>query len=595
MDTSYLPIVNDSIGLLSPRAQAYFKNYSFPRGVVPVVQTVDSIPAVELGTFANDAFDDIADTSPDKYAFEKYGLLIVVSRHPELIQVRAGSEYSKYLSMKGVTAGYGYLQMQKGIIDKGIEKSFPLFVDCACNEVMQCQNLSWFQKYRIKCFIGLVSDILSDWGTPSDTLFNQIYFRPALVVLTFFNSLLNNWFLALLVIIFVIWAVRALLATWLRKGLNKFSDDEYTPLLLVSIFKKIFALIVSLPTLASFTMLANSRMEDYLAMTALHIPFLELTDWSDKINNVVAPIWMIAIGAFFFYLRHIIREDGSLIFAFLPADIQRNYYKSSEKIKNITEILLKGGLLRRNIYPIIMKCFSNEMTPDANVELGYNEEDYENFNKAFFHDEDSQFFKTNPYTAISVNNHREMLFYMTIFIIGATLICPTPMVMYFIAIWFVSTIWRLREFYKLYKILKISWKILGDGAKSFFKSNWISYICFAILLFALTFLQPLKSVEVKDNIEINTIKGENITGRYFVKQAGEGLTMQGASAKIDSISEGRYLLYVYSEYLTREYELTYDEETSLFESVDIGTGTLEYDKDINKITIKFSTGWIFTK
>lgn len=314
-DTSYLPVVQDEAELLSPRSEAFFKNYQFPRGIVPVLYTVDSIPAMETGICANELFDQIADESPDENAFRQAGLLVLVSRSPELIQVRVGSGYASFFSMKGVTAGYGYLKMQQRIKDDGLEGALPLFVDCISEEVNQYRNLSWWQKIRVKSGIGFIHEFLSDCGTPSDSFLNKVYFRPALCLLTWVHGMVHNWFISLLIILVMIWGLKYWIESLSQKKiLQRISEDKddldnrvfnnVISFAAGSWIGKVFAAFATFPVLASLTMLSNTRMEDYLVMKSFEVPFVDMIDWSDRFNNVAAPIWLIGILAVFFYIYY---------------------------------------------------------------------------------------------------------------------------------------------------------------------------------------------------------------------------------------------------------------------------------------------------
>lgn len=609
-DTSYLPVVQDEAELLSPRSEAFFKNYQFPRGIVPVLYTVDSIPAMETGICANELFDQIADESPDENAFRQAGLLVLVSRSPELIQVRVGSGYASFFSMKGVTAGYGYLKMQQRIKDDGLEGALPLFVDCISEEVNQYRNLSWWQKIRVKSGIRFIQQFLSDCGTPSDSFLSKYYYRPALFSLAWVHGIIHNWFLALLIFFGIIWGLKYWIEKTVQKSiLNNISDENddtntrlsklNSSLELSSWIGRIFAAVTSFPALASLVMLSNTRMEDYIVMESIRVPFLAMIDWTEHFNNMVAPIWLIGILAAVFYLRHILCEDGALVLAFIPPVVQNKILDSDVTLRQVIDDALRGGSARQNILNYVVALFSDNSTPSQDVDKdAANLDSRDLLNEMFFHTKESALYKVAPITAVCTNYHRETLFYVTLLIIGISLLCTTPMVLFFIAVLSVSVLVRIHKAYGIYKNTKLPWSThFAPGMSEFFlsKDKLLSYAYFIILLALISFMNPLKEVEVKDTIETAVVRTYQLEGPYFVEQSGSSLNMAGATAKIEKIDAQNYQLSVFSRYPTKVYDLQYDERTYLFTSSQLGEGSVEYNKDIDKITVKFTSGWVFTK
>lgn len=609
-DTSYLPVVQDEAELLSPRSEAFFKNYQFPRGIVPVLYTVDSIPAMETGICANELFDQIADESPDENAFRQAGLLVLVSRSPELIQVRVGSGYASFFSMKGVTAGYGYLKMQQRIKDDGLEGALPLFVDCISEEVNQYRNLSWWQKIRVKNGIGFIHEFLSDCGTPSDSFLNKVYFRPALCLLTWVHGMVHNWFISLLIILVMIWGLKYWIESLSQKKiLQRVSEDKddldnrvfnnVISFAAGSWIGKVFAAFATFPVLASLTMLSNTRMEDYLVMKSFEVPFVDMIDWSDRFNNVAAPIWLIGILAVVFYIYYMLSADGGLVMAFLPPKVQTMMLDQSETSRNLCDSLLRGGIVRQHILSHLISSADYDSAPsqDDNAEDA-DLDSRDLLNAMFFHTKNSPLYKAAPLTAIYTNYHREMLFYVSLLIIGISLLCPTPVVFFFVAVFAVSALVRIHKSYTGIKRMKLPWSThFAPGMSEFFlsKDKLLSYAYFIILLALISFMNPLKEVEVKDTIETAVVRTYQLEGPYFVEQSGSNLNMAGATAKIEKIDAQNYQLSVFSRYPTKVYDLQYDERTYLFTSAQLGEGSVEYNKDIDKITVKFTSGWVFTK
>ncbi len=124
--TEFTTEVYDSSHLLAPKTYSYLKNLTPPLGIKPVVVVLDSIANSQMGTLAEDIFDQYCEKTYSGKTFKNRGVLILASKHPELIQVRVGSTCDIYCRMKGSAAGADYLEMQQETTYRGIDKFCPV-------------------------------------------------------------------------------------------------------------------------------------------------------------------------------------------------------------------------------------------------------------------------------------------------------------------------------------------------------------------------------------------------------------------------------------------------------------------------------------
>ena len=100
---------------------------------------------------------------------------------------------------------------------------------------------------------------------------------------------------------------------------------------------------------------------------------------------------------------------------------------------------------------------------------------------------------------------------------------------------------------------------------------------------------PADSGEVV--VPVKPVLPPDITGMYFLSRA-DGVAATGATARISRGADGRYYMQVYSDYPTRRFALTWDEERGILHSDVIGVGCVKYDSKYQSTEINFSDIWV---
>jgi len=203
LDTQFAAEVIDSSHILSPKTYSYLHNIKPPLGVKPVVVAVDRIEDSQMGTFADNLFDQFCEKQYSGNTFSKRGILVVASKNPELVQVRVGRTYDVYCRMRGSAAGADYLSMQKECLSKGIDEMCPIALRNVVEDIEHCRELPWYKKLLLKVSFMHVDVLMDDLATPSKSFFSQFYFRPFLFVVGGVKSIFGSWVLSFLFIAIV--------------------------------------------------------------------------------------------------------------------------------------------------------------------------------------------------------------------------------------------------------------------------------------------------------------------------------------------------------------------------------------------------------
>ena len=180
IDTQFASEISDSSHILSPKTYSYLHNITPQLGVKPVIVAVENIKDSEMGSFADDLFDDYCDKKYSGNTFKYRGVLVVASKNPELIQVRVGKTYAVYCRMKGSAAGADYLAMQQEVPTRGIDEMCPIALNNVFRDIEDCRELPWYKKMMLKMSFVHIEMFMDDVASPSESFFSQFYFRPFL-------------------------------------------------------------------------------------------------------------------------------------------------------------------------------------------------------------------------------------------------------------------------------------------------------------------------------------------------------------------------------------------------------------------------------
>lgn len=84
INTQFASEVVDSCHILSPKTYTYLQNIKPPLGIKPVIVVVEQIKDNQMGTFADDLFEQYCKKKHSGNTFKERGILIVASKDPQL-------------------------------------------------------------------------------------------------------------------------------------------------------------------------------------------------------------------------------------------------------------------------------------------------------------------------------------------------------------------------------------------------------------------------------------------------------------------------------------------------------------------------------
>ena len=551
----YSPKVFDTGNLLSNKVKEEFLNFDYPAGIVPVLFAADSIEPIKMGAYADECFDALMDSISESKDFKRRGMLVLVSRNPELIQIRLGSRYRVYCNMTGATSGVDYLNLQKQILEKGIEETLPLFLQNTSVRIQELNALPSYKKYRINSAVSAISTCLEYIGTPSENFYGKCVLTPILKTTSLGYYVFKSWLLTFMFVCLIMllcrWALFLVVKRLLQKHVIGLIWSQ-------KIINWGLGLLFSISAAASAIILSSGRMEDAIALQAIGVPFIE----NFQIAAADYVLKTSFVAAFFFVLMYALKRNivsDIFLYSLLEPEKQQAIYHNLSDAQKTTLVI------------------------GHEADLSKVEESSEPYSELFT----SRVSQRETMTIVSLA-------------MAALFLIPRPLIIMGIAL----TIYPLAgQCVKIYHVVSnntLPEQIKRDRRTSLITNLLIIFIIAFITVLMGLFFNPMPD---KKEIDLNEARTELVTsdrleGNYTVSKSIAG-QVQVSSGIIKKIKNGAFQLLITGKSSPKVYKLGFDADEMIFVSEELGNGIIHYDKDLDKIKVVFTinehTTWTISK
>lgn len=551
----YSPKVFDTGNLLSNKVKEEFLNFDYLAGIVPVLFAADSIEPIKMGAYADECFDALVDSISESKDFKRRGMLVLVSRNPELIQIRLGSRYRVYCNMTGTTSGVDYLNLQKQIREKGIEETLPLFLQNTSVRIQELNALPSYKKYRINSAVSAISTCLEYIGTPSENFYGKCVLTPILKTTSLGYYVFKSWLLTFMFVCLIMllcrWALFLVVKRLLQKHVIGLIWSQ-------KIINWGLGLLFSISAAASAIILSSGRMEDAIALQAIGVPFIE----NFQIAAADYVLKTSFVAAFFFVLMYALKRNivsDIFLYSLLEPEKQQAIYHNLSDAQKTTLVI------------------------GHEADLSKVEESSEPYSELFT----SRVSQRETMTIVSLA-------------MAALFLIPRPLIIMGIAL----TIYPLAgQCVKIYHVVSnntLPEQIKRDRRTSLITNLLIIFIIAFITVLMGLFFNPMPD---KKEIDLNEARTELVTsdrleGNYTVSKFIAG-QVQVSSGIIKKIKNGAFQLLITGKSSPKVYKLGFDSDEMIFVSEELGNGIIHYDKDLDKIKVVFTinehTTWTISK
>lgn len=607
--------VVDSSSILLPKTYSYLKNITPPVGVKPIIKVVEEVDSNYIACYADDLFNEYCDNKYSGSTFKERGVLIVASKKPELVQVRVGDTYSLYCRMHGSAAGAGYLKMQKLVKEQGIDAICPIALENVFRDIEYCRQLNWHKKLFLKISFVNIDLLLGNLATPSESLFNQIYFRPLLFIIGFTRSILHNWLLSFVVIAGIYLSIKTIIQKKIKNFIenkakkNSTDDKDYIDNLqtystIFNLIGMLIGLIVTIPTFSAISLLSSARIEDIITLQCYNIPVIDIFGPTIHWENTNIGPSLVLILVFLHYLKSLFKGRSQIMLAHLPDEAQQqiisfrsNRYICDQVIRTGNKRALLSKLMSAS-FNILFSSFVQKNFHEITTTVPDNtyQNDKKNEEKPIdllFINEHDEVYHKAPFLALSINDHREAIGITFFYAVIISTLLSSTYALYFIALWgwqlcigvyesITDTQKKFKEFMHLLTPTRLLSRV------------WITCaISITITLLTCWFITPeFKPISLTP-VDTSAALPEDISGLYFATRI-DGNETEGATARVEKNNEGNYYMQVYSDQPISRFKLIVDKETGLLHNETLGQGIIIYNKETGSIKIKFSNLWILS-
>ena len=551
----YSPKVFDTGNLLSNKVKEEFLNFDYPAGIVPVLFAADSIEPIKMGAYADECFDALVDSISESKDFKRRGMLVLVSRNPELIQIRLGSRYRVYCNMTGATSGVDYLNLQKQIREKGIEETLPLFLQNTSVRIQELNALPSYKKYRINSAVSAISTCLEYIGTPSENFYGKCVLTPILKTTSLGYYVFKSWLLTFMFVCLIMLLCRWVLFLVVKRLLQKHVIGLIWS---QKIINWGLGLLFSISAAASAIILSSGRMEDAIALQAIGVPFIE----NFQIAAADYVLKTSFVAAFFFVLMYALKRNivsDIFLYSLLEPEKQQAIYHNLSDAQKTTLVI------------------------GHEADLSKVEESSEPYSELFT----SRVSQRETMTIVSLA-------------MAALFLIPRPLIIMGIALTIYPLAGQCAKIYHVVSNNTLPEQIKRDRRTSLITNLLIIFIIAFITVLMGLFFNPMPD---KKEIDLNEARTELVTsdrleGNYTVSKSIAG-QVQVSSGIIKKIKNGAFQLLITGKSSPKVYKLGFDADEMIFVSEELGNGIIHYDKDLDKIKVVFTinehTTWTISK
>jgi hypothetical protein len=328
--SNFKVFIDDPNTVLQDSTLKWLESYSPPPGVAVAVAARNTLPEREIGAVADDIFSEMAKIHPSSKAFKERGVLLVVSKKPEIIQVRTGKIFHPLARWNGITAGSHYLSRQKYSADSETDKVRGM-VAWSVSQLPSSIDIPWYKRFLLNDITHSLSSELDNLSTPSETFYGNYLLRPFLYLRCLELSWLGTWWITY-VIAFLIYKLISQVVTPLFGIVLRPILRDTAWKIIVGIIPFASVIVLAFPSATSAIILSGSRYEDLIPLEALGWDqYLKHISFAPELFNQPTGFWL-ALGILLLRLIFAIVEGQSIMpLSSLPDDKQRLHFEAVKK------------------------------------------------------------------------------------------------------------------------------------------------------------------------------------------------------------------------------------------------------------------------
>jgi hypothetical protein len=302
-------IVIDDAGMLPHEVEEKIGNIHFPEDTPAILRTIHSLPTDQIGVSATalmESEEQWQELRP-RGALRRYfrqdlpygpGVYVLVSREPNLLQVRFGRDIRLSAYNAGIASGQWYREQQRPDGPEAIATT----VEQLAAKTKDIRD-AWFLRRWAEWWASLVGSEIEDFLAPTEGLYTDAVLRNFVSLASVFKATGSSWRFTAFIILSLIFIY---LVT--HQVLARFVKSNWARLIIVGI-GNVLILGTLLVGFASLALLSRGRIEDQLALQSMGLDFLSTAGFSPTLFSSNGGWWLAIPGAVIAFLGDVI-ESG---------------------------------------------------------------------------------------------------------------------------------------------------------------------------------------------------------------------------------------------------------------------------------------------
>jgi hypothetical protein len=316
------PLVTDTIQLFSEADKAGFTETGFAGGLIPWMVATEEVDLKNPGKSADGLFKEYTYKHPNPDAFKKRGFLVVVSKNPQLIQIRAGSDIRDLLLSKGITAGQEYLILQQIAGNETLSHALSLLYGFLESRLPEIEKTWWWQNLQQNKIASFVSEKVEKLGIPSNSFYGENIVKPVYNLRLWEIHTLGTWWVSFIAVALLIFIASKLSDELLNLATRKIL---YQPIrwAIHYLVTACISILLIIPAISSAILFSSGRLEDRMMLEAMGFHLPDYLSINPSAFGAVLPLWLVVLLAVAGFLKGMAPHPVLFTMSKLPVWLQQ--------------------------------------------------------------------------------------------------------------------------------------------------------------------------------------------------------------------------------------------------------------------------------
>ncbi|SFE40337.1 hypothetical protein SAMN05518672_10614 [Chitinophaga sp. CF118] len=310
----YSPLIIDSSKFITTEKLKELESSFTTPGIKYIIQVVDSLDKLNIGSLADKMADSIISSNSDKEEFKKRAVYLLVSKRESLVQVRVSKELFIQAYFGGIISGQTYSKIQNSAKTIGLNQALINMVTHLSKEIPKIYNKSFFQSMIYNSITQEIILEIEELGTPSESFYSNDVLKPLLKISLFTSKYFKGWWVSFLLSVLLVYLVRSLLKYLFKSIFSGITKRPNVVALLNVIVNFIIDIAIIIPPIQVAISLSGARVEDQISLNASGINLSKYFIWPDYFSEGTS-FWFVLLIAIVRFFKGVVENRELMKYA----------------------------------------------------------------------------------------------------------------------------------------------------------------------------------------------------------------------------------------------------------------------------------------